>query len=148
MLWKNFPNKMAVIYVKWKKYYYRPIVAYPRGFALCYKNHKNSKDEKSHTYTSLTQMVFPKEYFSRRRIVFLTLAHSQHPVSTAQHKVHCKEISTYVFLKKELRGLSPNFRIHVSVSDLYIPRIGSLFFCIRIGRLIAEINKSHTGTWM
>jgi hypothetical protein len=27
-------------------------------------------------------------------------------------------------LGKELRGLSPNFHIHVSVSDLYIPRIG------------------------
>jgi hypothetical protein len=27
----------------------------------------------------------------------------------------------YVFPEKNLRGLSPNFRIHVSVSDLYIP---------------------------
>jgi hypothetical protein len=26
--------------------------------------------------------------------------------------------------EKELRGLSPNFHIHVSVSDLYIPTIG------------------------
>ncbi len=25
---------------------------------------------------------------------------------------------------RELRGLTPNFHIHVSVSDLYIPRIG------------------------
>ncbi len=30
----------------------------------------------------------------------------------------------YVFLFWELCGLSPNFRIHVSVSDSYIPRIG------------------------
>jgi hypothetical protein len=30
----------------------------------------------------------------------------------------------YVFLFWELRSLSPNFHIHVSVSDLYIPRIG------------------------
>jgi hypothetical protein len=29
-----------------------------------------------------------------------------------------------VFLEKELRGLSPNFHMHVSVSDLYIPTIG------------------------
>ncbi len=35
----------------------------------------------------------------------------------------CKENPTYVFLFWELRGLSPNFHIHVSVSDLYIPRI-------------------------
>ncbi len=55
-----------------------------RSFALQYKNHKNSKDEKSHTWTPLTHMVFPKEYFARRRIVFLTLAQSQHAVSTAK----------------------------------------------------------------
>jgi hypothetical protein len=29
-----------------------------------------------------------------------------------------------IFLEMELRGLSPNFHIHVSVSDLYIPTIG------------------------
>ncbi len=29
----------------------------------------------------------------------------------------------YVFLFWELRGLSPNFHIYVSVIDLYIPRI-------------------------
>jgi hypothetical protein len=42
--------------------------------------------------------------------------------------MHCKEISIYVFLGKELRGLSPNFHIHVSVSDLYIPTIGPPIF--------------------
>jgi hypothetical protein len=40
------------------------------------------------------------------------------------HTLHCKENPIYVFLFWELRGLSPNFHIHVSVSDLYIPRIG------------------------
>ncbi len=38
--------------------------------------------------------------------------------------MHCKENPVYVFLFWELRGLSPNFHFHVSVSDLYIPRIG------------------------
>ena len=38
--------------------------------------------------------------------------------------MHCKENPIYVFLFCELRGLSPNFHIHVSVSDSYIPRIG------------------------
>ena len=33
-----------------------------------------------------------------------------------------------LFLFWELRGLSPNFYIHVSVSDLYIPRIGPHIF--------------------
>ncbi len=38
--------------------------------------------------------------------------------------IHCKEIPIYVFLFWELRGLSPNFHILVSVSYSYIPRIG------------------------
>jgi hypothetical protein len=38
--------------------------------------------------------------------------------------MHCNENTIYVFPEKELRGLSPNFYIYVSVSDLYIPRIG------------------------
>jgi hypothetical protein len=44
------------------------------------------------------------------------------PFSSAQ--VHRNENPMYVFLFWELRGLSPNFQIHVSVSDLYITRIG------------------------
>jgi hypothetical protein len=38
--------------------------------------------------------------------------------------LHCNENPIYLFLFWELRGLSPNFHIHVSVSDLNIPRIG------------------------
>ncbi len=38
--------------------------------------------------------------------------------------MQCKENPIYVFLFWELCGLSPNFHIHVSVSDSYIPRIG------------------------
>jgi hypothetical protein len=34
----------------------------------------------------------------------------------------------YVFPEKELRGHSPNFHMHVSVSDLYIPSIGPHIF--------------------
>ncbi len=41
---------------------------------------------------------------------------------------HCKEISIYVFPGKELRGLSPDFHMHVSVSHLYIPMIGPPIF--------------------
>jgi hypothetical protein len=37
--------------------------------------------------------------------------------------IHGKENPIYVFLFWELRCLSPNFRIHVSVLHLYIPRI-------------------------
>ncbi len=38
--------------------------------------------------------------------------------------MHCKEDSDYVLPEIKLRGLVPNFHIHTSVSDIYIPRIG------------------------
>jgi hypothetical protein len=55
-------------------------------------------------------------------------------------------IGIYVFPEKELRGLSPNFLIHVSVSDLCIPTIGSPIFSSRIGRPIVGIYESLTET--
>ncbi len=44
------------------------------------------------------------------------------------HSLRCNENPIYVFPEKELRSLRPNFHIHVSVSDLYIPRIGPHIF--------------------
>jgi hypothetical protein len=41
---------------------------------------------------------------------------------------HCKENPIYVFPEKKLRGLSPNFHIHVSESNLYSPTIGPPIF--------------------
>jgi hypothetical protein len=38
--------------------------------------------------------------------------------------LRCKENPIYVFSEIKLRGLVPNFPIHVSVSDLYIPMMG------------------------
>jgi hypothetical protein len=37
--------------------------------------------------------------------------------------LHCKENPIYVFLFWELRGLSPNFHIHVSVNVMMGPHI-------------------------
>jgi hypothetical protein len=37
---------------------------------------------------------------------------------------HNTENSKQIFLEKNLRGLSPNFHIHVSVSDLYVSTMG------------------------
>ncbi len=48
----------------------------------------------------------------------------------------------------ELRSLSPNFHIHVSVRDLHIPRLCPHISCSRIGRSIVGIYKSLTDTWM
>ncbi len=61
---------------------------------------------------------------------------------------HCNENPIYLFPEKELRGLSPYFHIHVSVRDSYIPRIGHIFPCNRIGRQTVGIYKSLTDTWM
>ncbi len=43
------------------------------------------------------------------------------------HKDTVPKIPEQIFPEKELRGLSPSFHIHVSVSDLYIPTIGLSF---------------------
>ncbi len=45
---------------------------------------------------------------------------------------HCNENPVYVFHFWELRGLSPNFLIHLSVSELYIPRIYTLHEHVRL----------------
>jgi hypothetical protein len=48
---------------------------------------------------------------------------------------HCKDKMLknlkQIFLEKEYRGLSPNFHIHVSVSELYIPTIDGSSFSAR-----------------
>ncbi len=58
------------------------------------------------------------------------------------------EISKLIFPGKEYRGLSPNFHIHASVSDLYIPTIGLPIQLYEICRPILELYKSLTDTWM
>jgi len=58
------------------------------------------------------------------------------------------EMKLSLFPKQNYNVLSPNFHIHVSVSDFYIPRIGLLFCCSQIGKPILEIYKSLTDAWM
>jgi hypothetical protein len=57
------------------------------------------------------------------------------------HRLHCKEISNYVFPEKELRVLGPNVHIHVSVSDLYIPTISQPIFLQQNGQTDRGIKK-------
>ncbi len=53
---------------------------------------------------------------------------------------HCNENPIYVFPEKELRGLSPNFHIYVSVSDIYI------YIYIYISHIFLQQNKqTHCG---
>jgi hypothetical protein len=51
-----------------------------------------------------------------------------------------------IFPEKELRGHSPNFHIHVSVSDLYIPTIDLAIFLQEICGPILGIYKSLRDT--
>jgi hypothetical protein len=51
-----------------------------------------------------------------------------------------------IFPEKELRGHSPNFHIHASLSDLYITTVGLPFLLLEICGLILGINKSLTDT--
>jgi hypothetical protein len=59
---------------------------------------------------------------------------------------HSKEISIYIFPEKELRGLSPNF--HILVSIYSYDQSTYLFSCSTIGRPIVGIYKSLTETGM
>ncbi len=69
------------------------------------------------------------------------------PFMTALHRQNTK-ISKQIFPEKEYRGLSPNFHIHASVSDLYIPKIGLPILLEEICIPILGLYKSLTDTWM
>jgi hypothetical protein len=51
-----------------------------------------------------------------------------------------------IFPEKEYQGLSPNFRIHVSVGELFIPTMGLPFLLEEICGQILGIYKSLTDT--
>jgi hypothetical protein len=67
------------------------------------------------------------------------------PMYTA--KTQYRKFET-IFPEKEFRGHSPNSYIHVSVRDLYIPRIRLPILLQEIGGLIVEIYRSLTDTGM
>jgi hypothetical protein len=56
------------------------------------------------------------------------------------------ENSNQIFPKKDVRGHSPNFHNHVSVSNLYIPTIDLPILLQKICGLILGIYKSLTDT--
>ncbi len=59
--------------------------------------------------------------------------------------LHCNGNSIYVFPEKELRGLNPNFHIHMSVSD---SQDRSIYFLQQNRKLIiGYVYKSIIDTW-
>jgi hypothetical protein len=80
----------------------------------------------------------------------IKMVFKNHSKNCICHIQHCNGNSVYIFLFWELRGLSPNFHIHVSVSDLYIPRISPHISSSRKGRPIVGIVyiiRSQTHEW-
>ncbi len=65
---------------------------------------------------------------------------------------HCKDkipkFSKQIFPEKEYRGVSPNFHIHASVSDLYIATIGLPILLEEVCTPIMGLYKSLTDAWM
>ncbi len=91
-------------------------------------------------------LLFPKIIFPLLFHTIFLFFLSSSPLSTAPYiyitfLVHCNENPVSVFPEKELRGLSPNIHIHVSVSDLYILGIGPCNFPA------AEIGRPILGTY-
>ncbi len=65
--------------------------------------------------------------------------------------LHGNENPIYVFLFWELRSRSPNFHIHVSVNDLYIPRMDPHFpaaeYADRSWEYINRSQAHECGSW-
>ncbi len=73
-------------------------------------------------------------------------------VKTSLHRTNA-ENSKQIFPEKELRGHSPNFHIHVSVSDLYIPTVDhpillqDIQYVDRSWEYISRSQKHECGKW-
>ena len=77
----------------------------------------------------------------------------RNPLAGPGWLLHCNENPIDVFPEKELHGLGPNFRIHVSVSDIQYIFLGSLHiqYFLQQNRQTdgGKIQyKSLTDTWM
>ena len=83
--------------------------------------------------SKLQLLIYLQRDYDVDSVVVITIFCGSHPM-------HCKENPIYVLPEKKLRGLSPNFHIHVSVSVLYSPRIGLHISSSRIGIPIVGIG--------
>jgi hypothetical protein len=91
-------------------------------------------------FNTVAKFLVPDLRYSRLLHRVVIMAHH-----TA--KTHYRKFETNIS-RKRLCGLSPYFHIHVSVSDLYIPRSVCLFCCRKICGPILGIYKSLTDTGM
>ncbi len=82
----------------------------------------NSFREFARTQHVISATQTPLSLFFQMRNFFIYLFFDIHI------HIHCNQYPIYVFPEKDQRGLSPSYHIHVSVSDLYIPRIGAHIF--------------------
>jgi hypothetical protein len=98
--------------------------------------------------TSSKQILFSNVKCNKKLVFAIKTVKVRKGWVSISRMPHCNENPTYVFLFWEKRGLSLNFRIHVSMSDLFSPRIGLHTSSSRIGRPIVEIYISLTDARM
>jgi hypothetical protein len=98
--------------------------------------------------TSSLARIFKKIFESRYKLPPKQTPFKQRFLTPALQRTNT-ENSKQIFEKKELRGHSPNFHIHVSVNVLYIPTINSSAGKY-VDRSWEYINRSQThecGNW-
>jgi hypothetical protein len=101
----------------------------------------------THSFMKGLTHIFTLHFFSSYKCANRNVLQKQQQQKLSR-LLHCNGNSVYIYLFWALRGLSPNFHIHVSMSDLYIPRIGPHISSSRKGRPIVGIYNSITDTWM
>jgi hypothetical protein len=77
-----------------------------------------------------------------------SLPHTTTPGLSFPLYLHCKDKIPKFRNKHIYRGLSPNFHIHASVSELYIPTISLPILLEEICRPILGLYKSLTDMYM
>jgi hypothetical protein len=89
-----------------------------RGYVVVLMDVRGTGFQVSVLFLSSTNNQHCYSYF------FVYLIFSVPCIYSPPLQVHCTESPINVFPEIKLRGLVPNSYIHVSVRDLYIPRIG------------------------
>jgi hypothetical protein len=102
-------------------------------------------DQSYHQHIPLTEWQQPKD--KKKSFSSVKILHrSSTSKSTGTLQRTITENLKQIFPEKEMRGHSPNFHIHVSVSNLYIPTNDLPILLQEICGLILGIYKSLTDT--